>query len=113
MQTMRDNTKTLVNFRINDTSLLAFDDACVLSGKTRTQVLIELMRDFTNECAAIIPARIAEDQRSGSALRIAVERLYDDLRVPQPKPAGSTLRSRQRLKFTEFIADDPVVGKRR
>jgi len=110
---MRDNTKTLVNFRTTETSLTAFDDACVLSGKTRTQVLIELMRDFTNKCASIIPAQIAEDQRSGKALRAAVERAYDDLRVPQPKSSESTLRSRQRLKFTEFIADDPVVGKRR
>lgn len=109
---MKDNHKTLVNFRAYEASLHAFDDACYLSGKTRTQVLNELMRDFTAETASIIPARIAEEQRSGNTLRAAVERAYDDLRVSPPKSSQSTLRSRSRLKFSEFIAGDPVVGKR-
>lgn len=109
---MKNETKTLVNFRALGSALTAFDDACCLSGKTRTQVLIELMRNFTNECASTIPAQIAEEQRSGKALRAAVERAYDDLRVSRPKSPESPLRGRHRLKFTEFIGDDPQLGKR-
>lgn len=114
-QTRKDmtKTKTLVNFRTDTIGLDAFDDACRLSGYTRTLVLNQLMRDFTTKAAGSIPKQIAEERRLYKTLRAAVERAEQRKRALEPKTARSTFRHRPRKGFAEFIADDPIVGKRR
>lgn len=69
-------TKTLVNFRVEINSLKAFDSACTLSSQTRTQILNQLIRDYTAKAAIAMPKQIAEEQRSLKTLRAAVERAY-------------------------------------
>ena len=107
------NTRTLVNFRTDTIGLDAFDDACRLSGFTRTLVLNRMMRDFTAKAAGSIPKRIAEEQRVYKSLRAAVERSQQRKRALDTKIVQSALRQRPRKGFAEFIADDPIFGKRR
>ena len=107
-----DNQKTLVNFRIESIALSAFDDACRLSGSTRTQILNRLIRSYTAEAAITMPKQIAEEQRSFKALRAAVQRAHERHRADERKSGQSTLRARSMKGFAEFIANDPIVGKR-
>jgi len=110
---MSDTTKTLVNFRIFQAYLKPFDDACRLSGLTRTQVLNRMIRDFTATAAATIPNRIAEERRFGKTLKAAVERAIDRKRALTPATGGSAFKSQERRKFSEFLAADPILVKRR
>ena len=103
--------KNLVNFRLENVALRAFDDACTLSGSTRTAVLGKLIREFTAKAAGTIPKRIAEQKRSFKALRAAVERAHNRERADDPKSGLSALRARPLKRFAEFIADDPIGGR--
>lgn len=52
---------TLVNFRASPNQLASFDRVCAVSGKTRTQVLIEMMQQHVaNASAAISETNIKE-----------------------------------------------------
>jgi hypothetical protein len=53
----------LVNFRINPASLTPFDHSCVLAGKSRTQVITELMTEYAVKTASEMPKRILEGRR--------------------------------------------------
>ena len=106
-------TRTLVNFRADTDVLKAFDNACSLASRTRTQTLNDLMRGFTVKAASKMPKQIAEEKRSYKALRAAVERAYERHRADGSKSGQSPFRTRPRKGFAEFIADDPIVGKNR
>lgn len=66
-------TITLVNFRASRTLLESFDRVCLLSGKTRTQVLSELMRQRVTKAGPRLVARLENDRQIGERLRTAVE----------------------------------------
>lgn len=105
--------KTLVNFRIESIAIHAFDNACRLSGQTRTQVLNDVIRDFTVKAADLLPKQIAEERRSFKALKNAVERAYVQKRALALKDDQSPVRPRPMKSFAQFIANDPIVKKRR
>ena len=107
-----NNIRTLVNFRLDNASLKAFDDACVLSGSTRTAVLGTIIREFTARAAGTIPKQITEERKVYKTLRAAVERAEQRKRALEPKTAGSPFRRRSRKSFAEFLADDPEAGER-
>ncbi len=106
------DTKTLVNFRAPSDALSAFDDACRLSGSTRTYVLNALMLRFTEYAAVKIPKQIAEQRGFGKTLRAAVERSSGQRLALAQQNGQSALRRHPRRSFTEFLADDPLLGKR-
>ena len=107
-----NNIRTLVNFRLDYATLKAFDDACALSGSTRTAILGTLIREFTAKAADTIPEQMTEQRRVYTTLRAAVRRAEQRKRVVEPKPAQSALRHRPTKSFTEFLIDDPIVRKR-
>ena len=106
------NIRTLVNFRLDSVTLKAFDDACSLSGSTRTAVLRRLIRAFTAKTAGSIPKQIVQERKVYKTLRTAVERAERRKRTLEPETAGSAFRHRPRKGFAEFIAGDPIVAER-
>ena len=104
-----DNIRTLVNFRLDSVTLKAFDDACKLSGSTRTAVLRRLIRAFTAKTAGSIPKQIVQERKVYKTLRTAVERAERRKRALEPESAGSAFRHRPRKGFAEFIANHPVL----
>lgn len=63
---------TLVNFRANRTLLESFDRVCMLTGKTRTQVLAEMMRHRVMSIGSKLPAKLASERAVDERLRAAV-----------------------------------------
>lgn len=64
---------TLVNFRARNELLEAFDRVCFLSGKTRTQVLSEMMRQRVSTAGPRLVSKIAEHRLVSERLKTAVE----------------------------------------
>ena len=104
--------KKLVNFRVSDSRLKPFDDACRLAGYTRTQALNEMMRVFTSTAAATLPQETREERRAVRTLKNAVERLHSKNRPTEPDSAGSAVRPRLNRRFADFLRDDPITGHR-
>lgn len=85
--------KTLVNFKASEASLRAFDDACYLSGSTRTQILNKLMVAFTSETASTMPKQISEQRRKARTLRTAVKRSFERKRALAHQNTRSPVRT--------------------
>ena len=64
---------TLVNFRASKPLLESFDRVCLLSGKTRTQVLSEMMRQRVLHVGSKLPAKLETQRSIDERLKIAVE----------------------------------------
>lgn len=64
---------TLINFRASKALLESFDHVCFLSGKTRTQVLSEMMRQRVLTAAAKLPLKAAKLEESQNRIRNAIE----------------------------------------
>lgn len=64
---------TLINFRASKALLESFDHVCFLSGKTRTQVLSEMMRQRVLTAGAKLPLEAAKLQECQNRIRNAVE----------------------------------------
>jgi hypothetical protein len=62
----------LVNFRIPKALLEPFDDICFLSGKTRTQALSELIRDYNLSAGLTIAEKVAQTNQINQALQNSV-----------------------------------------
>ena len=107
-----ETDKKLVNFRISDRRLRPFDQACRLSGVTRTQALNEMIINFTSVTAASMPQKLTEERRSVRAIKNAVERLNQKTRPMEPADVGSGLRGRLKRRFSDFLVDDPITGQR-
>jgi len=76
-------------------------------------VLNRLIRGFTANAAKRLPSRIAEEKRFGKTLRDAVERADHQKRALGPGTSGSAPTTRHIRKFAEFLADDPIIVKKR
>lgn len=64
---------TLINFRASKALLESFDHVCFLSGKTRTQVLSEMMRQRVLTAGARMPLKAAKLEECQNRIRTAVE----------------------------------------
>jgi len=64
---------TLVNFRASNELLESFDRVCFLSGKTRTQVLSEMMKHRVSTVGPRLVSKIAEQRLISERLKTAVE----------------------------------------
>lgn len=67
------SSHTLVNFRASTPLLESFDRVCVLSNKTRTQVLSEMMRQRVLHVGAKLPGRLETQRSIDERLKLAVE----------------------------------------
>lgn len=59
-QSMIKTNKVLVNFLIEKPDKIRFDEICRLSGKTRTQVLVDLVRRHVIEAGFELDERLKE-----------------------------------------------------
>lgn len=59
----------LVNFRMPETILEPFDHICLLSGKTRTQVLSELIQEHVSNVGSKITSEISQTKRFNKMLK--------------------------------------------
>ncbi|MBB3587774.1 hypothetical protein [Sphingomonas sp. BK481] len=64
---------TLVNFRASKPLLESFDRVCLLSGKTRTQVFSEMMRQRVLHVGSKLPEKLETQRSIDERLKIAVE----------------------------------------
>ena len=107
-----NNIRTLVNFRLDNVTLEAFDNACTLSGSTRTGILGKLIREFTAKAADTIPKQVTENQKVYKTLRAAIRRAEQRKRAVEPKRPQPTADRLPRKSFTEFLIDHPITGQR-
>ena len=59
----------LVNFRLSKALLEPFDHICLLSGKTRTHVLSELIHGYVANAGSAMVNDIVETKRNNEVLR--------------------------------------------
>ena len=104
--------KTLVNFRVASEPLNAFDDACRLAGSTRTDILVRLLKSYTEVSADQLPKKLAEERRSFKTLKSAVRSAERRRRALTPLKPFSALRARPRQSLTSFLNDDMLSAKR-
>lgn len=97
------NESTLVNINVPIQTLRGFDHLCRLLGKTRTAVLVDIMRSFMLREGRNI---IEQVQEISSLARTAdkpgktrVERRSDDALSDPPQPSGKPLQKR----FSDFL----------
>ena len=102
---------TLVNFRASRQLVESFDNVCLLAGKTRTQVLAEMMRQRVNTVGSKLPARLANERSIDDRLAEAVEPMLEQARIdlefakPPTTPerrAWSVGAGSGRRKFSSF-----------
>lgn len=67
-QSMIKTNKVLVNFLIEKPDKIRFDEICRLSGKTRTQVLVDLVRRYVIEAGLELDERFKEMGRIDNLL---------------------------------------------
>lgn len=96
---------TLVNFRAERTLLESFDRACSLTGKTRTQALIEMMRQRVSTVGSKLPARLAQQREMENRIRTAVEGRSIGEAVDQPRTWSKALYGRLK-SFSAFDQPD-------
>ena len=93
----------LVNFRISSATLEPFDHSCTLAGKTRTQVITELMAGYTADTASNVQNQF--DQRAAIArtLRKAVLKASQMKLEDCPPPMRLASEKRLKRKFSSFL----------
>ena len=93
----------LVNFRVSPEALTPFDHSCVLAGKSRTQVITELMTEYAEKTASEMPKRILEGRRISSMLKNAAEKVDQRNRGNTSPKAITPVRPRSLRKFSSFL----------
>lgn len=103
------NNSILVNFRIGSAALKPFDHSCTLAGKSRTQVITELMAGYTEKAASNVQERF--DQRAAIArtLQKAVLKASQMKLEDCPVPSRSSSEPRLKRKFRSFLRDGSNV----
>lgn len=66
---------TLVNFRIPTALLEPFDDICFLSGKTRTQVLLDMIQKYVVNVGSTIAETIEQSITTNQNLRNSASKI--------------------------------------
>jgi broad specificity phosphatase PhoE len=102
---MQSPDKILVNFRAFPNLVETFDNVCFLSGKTRTQVLTEMMKQRIATEGRKVALKIEKDAALNERLKTAVERQTATEVAEQPREWSSAVRNRLK-PFSSF--DLPV-----
>ena len=102
---MQSPDKILINFRAFPNLVESFDSVCFLSGKTRTQVLTELMKQRIATAGRKIVSEIEKDAALNERLKTAVERRTAVDVAEQPRQWSSAVRNR----LKSFSSFDPAV----
>lgn len=95
---------TLVNFRASKLLLESFDRVCFLSGKTRTQVLAEMMRNRVTKAGPKLAIKAAADKVVFDRLKTAVESRSQIETVEGRRTWSSAVRGRLK-PFSSFPND--------
>lgn len=93
--------KILINFRAFSNLVESFDNVCFLSGKTRTQVLTEMMKQRIATEGRKIALKIEKDAALNERLKTAVERQTAAEVAEQPRQWSSAVRNRLK-PFSSF-----------
>lgn len=96
----------LVNFRYKKDLLESFDRVCLLSGKTRTQALSEMMRKFVSEAGPELASKVLAERALNERLKTAVERRSVVETIDPPRTWSSEVY--RRLKPFSSPDFDPV-----
>ena len=98
--------KTLINFRVQESTKIRFDEICRVSGRTRTQVLVSLMADHIIKSKPILEAhfeRLKETDRTLEAIKAfetnLSERIQDQRSEMPPTIFWSDGRDQERFNF--------------
>src|SRR5512139_2454283 len=99
------STSLMVNIKVPTETLRGFDHLCRLSGKTRTAVLVDLMRSFVLDEGQRIPAQVRRISTVAEAARRSILK-----RVERRSSAGTSDPSKAprkaiRKRFSEFLRD--------
>lgn len=101
---------TLVNFRASTELLESFDRICFLSGKTRTQVLSEMMKHRVSTVGPKLVSKIAERKLVSERLKTAVE--AESMAVASDRPRQWSIGVKRRLKsFSNFDKPDVLDAR--
>lgn len=100
--------QTLINFRAGKQLIESFDRVCLLSGKTRTQVLTEMMRQRVLSVGSKLPSKLALEESINQRLKTAVEGRSDPVTSDRPREWSSAVRNR--LKPFSSPDFDPQRG---
>lgn len=99
------NESTLVNINVPIQTLRGFDHLCRLLGKTRTAVLIDIMRSFMLREGRNIIEQVHEISSLAKTADkpdlTRVERRSGDALFDPPQPSGKPLQKR----FSDFLED--------
>ncbi|MBS1983293.1 MAG: hypothetical protein JST16_03900 [Bdellovibrionales bacterium] len=96
---------TIVNFRASKQLLETFDRVCLLSGKTRTQVLSEMMKQRISTVGSKLPSRISRQQELDDRIKNASESRPNAERYERPKEWSIAVK--RRLKpFSSFVQSE-------
>jgi hypothetical protein len=99
------STSLMVNIKVPTETLRGFDHLCRLSGKTRTAVLVDLMRSFVLDEEKRIPAQVRRISTVAEAARRSIlqrgERRSDDETSDPSKAPEKAIK----MRFSEFLLD--------
>jgi hypothetical protein len=95
----------MMNINVPSKVLKGFDHLCRLAGKTRTAVLVDLMRSFVLDEGQRIPAQVRKISTVAEAARKSIlkrkERRLDDETSDPSKAPGKAIKRR----FSEFLQE--------
>lgn len=99
------SSSTMVNINVPTQTLRGFDRLCRLVGKTRTSILVDLMRSFVLQEGKRIMEQVQQisslAETADNPVKTRVERRSGDERSDPAKTTGKTKLRR----FSEFLKD--------
>jgi len=98
---LNQSDKILINFRAFSSLVESFDNVCFLSGKTRTQVLTEMMKQRIATAGRKMVLEIEKEAALNDRLKTAVERQTAADVAEQPRQWSLAVRNRLK-PFSSF-----------
>lgn len=92
--------KCLINFLVSVSTVEAFDRICFLSGKNRTQVLTEMMKQRIASSGRKFVLEAEKEARLNKQLKALAERQNSFETIEQPRQWSEAVRNRLNPTFT-------------
>lgn len=92
--------KCLINFLVLFSTVEAFDRICFLSGKSRTQVLTEMMKQRIASAGRKFVLEAEKEARLNDQLKALVESQTSSETMDQPRQWSEAVRNRLNPNFT-------------
>lgn len=94
------SNKSLINFLVSISTVEAFDRICFLSGKNRTQVLTEMMKQRISSVGRKFILEAEKEARLNDQLKVLVECQASPETMDQPRQWSEAVRNRLNPTFT-------------